>query len=318
MGYRELHLSTRPAALEVRDLHAAYGRTPILDRIDLTIGCGEIFGLLGRNGAGKTTLVRAICGRLRPLRGEIRVAGKAGARDRIGLVPQEIALYPHLTIRENLQLFGRLSGLSRRDTDLALDDVVRATGLEHRRSERVATLSGGWKRRVNLAAALLHRPDLLILDEPMAGIDLEARRQLDAVIRALQQTGMGILLITHDLAEAESLCSRVGFLQNGILAPQGAPRDLLQAAFGTRVEMILDFRTDLSEADRQALTRLGFRPSHDDQWTLTAEDPASTLPAELTRAGIAPAEMRFRRPGLESLFRDLPNPRQPASEEAAR
>ncbi len=84
----------------MRDLHAAYGRTPILDRIDLTIGCGEIFGLLGRNGAGKTTLVRAICGRLRPLRGEIRVAGKAGARDRIGLVPQEIALYPHLTIRK--------------------------------------------------------------------------------------------------------------------------------------------------------------------------------------------------------------------------
>ncbi|MFP5078006.1 ABC transporter ATP-binding protein [Rhizobium sp. YIM 134829] len=303
-----------PAALDVRDLRVAYGRNEVIRRVSLTIGQGEIFGLLGRNGVGKTTLVRAICGRLDPISGAVNIAGRSGrrARERIGLVPQEIALYTHLTVRENLLLFGRLSGLGADDTIASVDEIAMATGLRPRLADRIATLSGGWKRRVNLAAALLHRPALLILDEPMAGIDLDARLTLEAMIQTLQRSGLGILLITHDLPQAEALCSRVGFLQNGAIGLQGRPEALLDSAFGQKYEMMVEFRDMVPNEHRQALERMGFRRIRDERlWSIIADDPSTTLPTELRNAGISPTEMRFRKPGLDTLFRGLSDPSLP-------
>jgi len=165
--------------LSIDGLSVGYGSRQVLNNLRLQIAKGEIFGLLGPNGAGKTTLIRTICGRLKPQAGAVAVGGSRG-KDRVrrlGLAPQELALYSHLTIRENLEVFGCLSGIRRRDLCERLDWASKASQVAERLDERVEHLSGGWKRRVNITAAILHLPALLILDEPTAGVDIEARSQ---------------------------------------------------------------------------------------------------------------------------------------------
>jgi ABC-2 type transport system ATP-binding protein len=294
-----------PAALNVRGLSARYGSREVLRGVDLCIEAGEIFGLLGPNGAGKTSLVRAICGRLPPTVGSVAIAGRRvhrSASPSIGLAPQEIALYPTLTIRENLEVFGRLSGLTRKETSLAIEEACEAAHLVERLSERVDHLSGGWKRRVNVVAAILHRPALLILDEPTVGVDVDARNALHRMIQTLSSRGMGVLLITHDLHQAEFLCNRVGFLLNGILAPQGPPKVLLEAAFAEQGEFIIDFAEMLSIDQATMLQEMGFVATNRGlSWRLIGDRSLGHL-AEVERAGLKPREMHFRQPGLDSLF----------------
>lgn len=222
--------------LAVEGLEVRFGQRQVLRGLHLAIGPGEIFGLLGPNGAGKTTLIRTICGRVTPSAGSATIAGhRAGRRaalNHIGLVPQELALYMHLTVQENLVAFGRLSGLRRRDTNKAVAWALDAARLRERANDRVDILSGGWKRRVNIAAAILHNPSLLILDEPTVGVDVDARNELQDVIRDLSHSGMAVLLATHDLDQAETLCKTVGFLRDGVIDPLGTPRDLIGEVFG--------------------------------------------------------------------------------------
>jgi len=295
-----------PAALEVCDLSACYGDHEILRRINIRIERGEIFGLFGQNGAGKTTLIRAICNRLQPRAGKIVIGGQAirpGVSRQIGLVPQEIALYPHLTILENLQVFGRLSGLSAAATKDAIGEVIKHTALADRLHERVEVLSGGWKRRVNIAAAILHRPALLILDEPMVGVDIEARITLQNVILKLRDSGVGILLITHDLQQAETLCTQVGFLHKGVIAPQGAPRALLDLAFDGQHEIIIETELPVSATDEAVLRERGFSAVEGGQcWSVISNSPLHEITAHLEQSGMATKEIRFRKPGLDSLF----------------
>ncbi|MDS9468763.1 ABC transporter ATP-binding protein [Paracoccus sp. MBLB3053] len=295
-----------PAALDVRGLSARYGTRVVLRDVDLCIEPGEIFGLLGPNGAGKTSLVRAICGRLAPTHGTIAVAGRRDVRRAprsIGLAPQEIALYPALTIRENLEVFGRLSGLTKKETNLAIEEACESADLVDRLGQRVEHLSGGFKRRVNIVAAILHRPALLILDEPTVGVDVDARIALDRIIQTLARRGMGVLLITHDLHQAEVLCARVGFLLNGRLAPQGPPRTLLEATFAGQDEIIVELAQMLSVDQTTNLQQMGFVATNSGQsWHLIGNRSLDHLAGDLKRAGIAPREMRFRKPGLDSLF----------------
>lgn len=295
-----------PAALTVSGLSARYGDRHVLRGVDLSIKPGEIFGLLGPNGAGKTSLVRAICGRLRPTAGSITIAGRREGRTAsrsIGLAPQEIALYPSLTIQENLEVFGRLSGLTKSATGLAVEEACEAADLKDRLGERVELLSGGWKRRVNIVAAILHRPSLLILDEPTVGVDIDARNGLHSLIQELSGRGMGVLLITHDLHQAELLCAKVGFLLNGVLAPQGHPRALLDAAFAGQGEFIIEFAEPLSAGHATVLQQAGFIAADSGlSWHLVGDRSLGELAADLERSGIKPREMRFRQPGLDSLF----------------
>lgn len=295
-----------PAALAVNGLSARYGDRHVLRGVDLCIQPGEIFGLLGPNGAGKTSLVRAICGRLRPTAGSITIAGRHDGRAAsrsIGLAPQEIALYPSLTIQENLEVFGQLSGLTKSATRLAIEEACEAADLKDRLSERVELLSGGWKRRVNIVAAILHRPTLLILDEPTVGVDIDARDGLHCLIQALSGHGMGVLLITHDLHQAELLCAKVGFLLNGVLAPQGHPSALLDAAFAGQGEFIIEFAETPSIAHASVLQQAGFIAADSGlSWHLVGDRTLGELAADLEQSGIRPREMRFRRPGLDSLF----------------
>lgn len=295
-----------PAALEVCDLSACYGNREILRRIDLRIERGEIFGLFGQNGAGKTTLIRTICGRLKPRSGTVVIDGLAdrpSASRQIGLVPQEIALYSHLTISENLHVFARLSGLSTAATTDAVDEVIKHTALTDRLHDRVEVLSGGWKRRVNIAAAILHRPALLILDEPMVGVDIEARITLQNVMFKLRDSGVGILLITHDLQQAETLCTQVGFLHRGIIEPQGAPRILLDQAFGDQFEIIIETQVPASATDEAVLREHGFSPVEGGQcWSVISNSSLHEIAVHLEHSGMATKEIRFRKPGLDSLF----------------
>lgn len=307
-----------PAALSVAGLKIRYGKREVLRGLDLEVTKGEIFGLLGPNGAGKTTLIRTICGRLKPIAGQVSIVGQPVSRQslrRIGLVPQDIALYPHLTARENLEVFGQLSGLTRQQALAAMEWAGEAANIRERLDERIDILSGGWKRRVNIAAAILHRPDLLILDEPTVGVDVDARNGLHEVIQQLSQAGMGVLLATHDLDQAELLCARVGFLRGGVIAPQGNPRALIDETFRGQREIIIELRQNPTPAQARALDKSGFSPSNGSlSWSRIGQEAdrsAAALAEAFERAGLSTREIRFREPGLDSLFLHLS--REPAS-----
>jgi ABC-2 type transport system ATP-binding protein len=296
--------------LSVQSLVVRYRTRDVLTGLDLQIDPGAVFGLLGPNGAGKTTLIRTICGRVRPVSGSIAISGQPNSDRatlaRIGLVPQEIALYGHMTVRENLETFARLSGLGARQARDAVAWAEEAAHLSARVNERIEILSGGWKRRVNIAAAILHKPDLLILDEPTVGVDVEARNELHDVIRDLSGGGMGVLLATHDLDQAETLCSAVGFLRDGVIAPQGPPRQLIDEAFADETEIITELRAALTEKQFSVMRQAGFVPSNAGMtWSIMGSGEradAQVMSAMLANAGVSVREIRFRKPGLDTLF----------------
>lgn len=299
-----------PPVLQIEDLRVKYGRKTVLRNLSLSVGEGEIFGLLGPNGSGKTTLIRSICGRVKPDAGHIRILGRSNrtrqALRQVGLVPQEIALYPHLTGRENLTAFGRLSGLSRRETDRAVSSVIEATKLSEHVDDYVSTLSGGWKRRINIAAAILHRPSLLVLDEPMVGVDVDARGALHALIQDLSHGGLAVLLTTHDLDQAESLCGRVGILDRGSFSATGSPSALLRDAFDGRHEVLIELREPAPDPERRALVTMGFVERAEGlEWRglvkASSQDQAD-LVAAFRESNLNIKEVRHREPGLDSLF----------------
>jgi len=298
--------------LTIDALRVRYGRREVLKGLSLNVGKGEIYGLLGPNGAGKTTLIRTICGRIKPLSGDVVVAGHSPGKvalRQIGLVPQEIALYAHMTVQENLQTFGQLSGMDRHKVGEAIEWAMEAADLKSRRNERIEILSGGWKRRVNITAAILHRPALLILDEPTVGVDVDARNGLHEVIKQLSQTGMAVLLATHDLDQAETICTNVGFLRNGVIAPQGHPRQLVDQTFGSRREIIIELRRHPLSEHAGLLQRAGFSAFNGGMsWVMLGDATDRTiteLAASLVDAGIEAREVRSRAPGLDRLFLHL-------------
>lgn len=313
------------AALSISGLHTRYGVHDVLRGIDLKIAFGDIYGLLGPNGAGKTTLIRTICNRITPLRGTIQIEGipntERAAMRQIGLVPQEIALYGHLTVKENLEVFGRLSGLSHRETAAALEWVRHAARLDERLDQRVDILSGGWKRRVNIAAAILHRPALLILDEPTVGVDVDARNGLHELIMELSRAEMGILITTHDMEQAESICSTVGFLRGGKVSPQGHPRELVAGLYHDYKEIIIEMRQVPTPSQEKLLLEAGLLATNNNLSWSKFEHPDNIsdehLAYELAQHGIHPREIRLREPGLDSLFIHLSREHDQATKENA-
>jgi ABC-2 type transport system ATP-binding protein len=230
-------------ALACAGVTKRFGGVAALTGLDLDVPEGAFFGLLGPNGAGKTTLIRSVVGLTRPDGGSIRVFGRpawgegAGATRRdIGYAPQEVALDRFVPVRESLALHGRYFGMSRTDARRRADDMLMAFDLTARAGDYAHHLSGGMRRRLLLARALLHRPRLVILDEPTAGVDLELRHDLWAYIRALHADGTTILLTTHYIEEAEALCERVAFIRGGGIAAAGAPPDLRQRFRADRLE----------------------------------------------------------------------------------
>ncbi|NJL45645.1 MAG: ABC transporter ATP-binding protein [Leptolyngbyaceae cyanobacterium SM2_3_12] len=215
--------------LKLDNLCKHYGPKVVLQHLSLTLQPGEIYGLLGPNGAGKTTTINIICGLLEADTGTVYIAGKpAGAATKswIGVVPQSNLLYASLTCGQNLAFFGRLYGLSQPDCQQRIDICLEAVDLLGQKHTPVERLSGGMQRRLSLAAAMLHRPKLVILDEPTTGLDIEARHEVWGLIRQFKAMGVTVLLTSHLFDEVERLCNRVGILKQGQLLAEGTLGEL--------------------------------------------------------------------------------------------
>jgi ABC-2 type transport system ATP-binding protein len=208
--------------------------------LSLSIPEGAVFGLLGPNGAGKTTTIAMLSNLLRPAGGSLRVCGvdllrePRKVRRQIGLVPQDVALYPALTARENLRYFGRLFGMGGRDLDRRVEECLDLVGLRDHGDRRIETYSGGMKRRANLAAGIVHRPRLLFLDEPTVGIDPQSRSTILENLSRLQKEGMTLIYTTHYMEEAQQLCSRLAIIDSGRVIAEGLPEELIAAGDGCR------------------------------------------------------------------------------------
>jgi ABC-2 type transport system ATP-binding protein len=220
-------------ALRVSDLVKRYPTgTEALKGVDLRIGEGEFFGLLGPNGAGKSTLIHCTTGLAMPTSGDIEVFGHDAvrhygeARAAVGLAPQDLNLDQFLTLEETLDLHGGYFGMPKRDRRERIDELLEAFSLSAKKNDRTRSLSGGMKRRLVLARALMHRPRLLILDEPTAGVDVELRLELWHYVQRINAEGTTILLTTHYLEEAEQLCDKIAFINGGEIVAQGTSPEL--------------------------------------------------------------------------------------------
>ena len=306
--------------LSVRDVRHAFGQRQVLRGVSLEARAGEIYALLGPNGAGKTTLVRAICGRLKPTSGEVRLVGRdpyvdGAARAALGLAPQALALYQQLTVAENLAAFASLAGLSGRRAADAVRRAMAVTRTEERARSLVRVLSGGFQRRVNIAAAILADPKLLVLDEPTVGVDLPAREAISEILRGLRAEGVAILLVTHDLEHAGALANRVGFLRDGEKVLEGDPAALIAESFGDRMEVEVDVG-EAGEGGAAHLAAEGLEPAPTPGvWTCLAPDGyafAGGLAGRLQGAGVEVLEVRVRRPSLQHLFARVAEQRRAA------
>jgi ABC-2 type transport system ATP-binding protein len=207
--------------LDIKSLKKSFGSLVAVDDVSFSLAGGQLIGLLGPNGAGKTTTVSMIAGLLTPDRGEVLVGGKPHAGDtdpakrRIGLVPQDLALYDELTARDNLRFFGSLYNLTGRALDDAIGAAMHLVELTDRLKDRVKTFSGGMKRRLNLAAGLLHDPDILLLDEPTVGVDPQSRNAIFDNLETLKRRGKALLYTTHYMEEAERLADRIVVIDHG-------------------------------------------------------------------------------------------------------
>lgn len=224
------------SALAVADLSKSFGSVRAVAGISFQLRHGEQLGLLGPNGAGKSTLIRSISGRVVPDRGQITLFGKllprCGGREQLGVVPQELAVYPDLTCRENLEVFGRLHGLARGLLAERVDWALQWIGLQDRAHRLVKTLSGGMKRRINIACSVLHEPRVLLLDEPTVGVDPQSRERIYDMLATLRQKGASTLLTTHHLDEAEHRCDRILIIDEGAVVASGTVRELISNTVG--------------------------------------------------------------------------------------
>ena len=250
-----------PSPLQVTGLRKSYGDREVVAGISFELKPGECFGLLGPNGAGKTTTLRLCLGLTEPDAGSIMLAGfpvpeqSRAARARLGVVPQVDNLDPDFTVRENLLIYGRYFGLSQSDVASRIPDLLEFAGLGTRGDSRIQALSGGMKRRLTLARALLNDPDLISLDEPTTGLDPQARHLIWERLRQLLNQGKTILLTTHFMDEAERLCNRIAILDQGKLIIQGAPRDLITEHIEPHVvEVYGDGATEWGETHGGALS----------------------------------------------------------------
>jgi len=301
------------AVVSVSDVVMSFGAVRALDGVSLEVEPGIVYGLLGPNGAGKTTLIRVLATLLRPSAGRAEVAGidvladPEAARARIGLAGQFAAVDEYLTGRENVEMVGRLYGLGRRDARTRAADILERIGLAEAAGRQVKTYSGGMRRRLDLAASLVGRPQVMFLDEPTTGIDPRSRMDVWEMVEDLVADGTTVLLTTQYLEEADRLAARIGVIDHGRIISEGTADELKNTFGGDVLELAVD------EADRDAavavLRRLtGEDPALDRTGTsmrVPARDGAQTLVEAvlaLNDASIAPRDIALHRPTLDDVF----------------
>jgi len=273
--------------ISLHNLSKRFGTLLAVDDLSLEIGAGEVFGLLGPNGAGKTTTVNLAVGLLRPDSGSVELAllgppSSAKVRAKIGVAPQALALYDNLSAEENLRFFGRMQGLSGRRLSERVTWALDFVQLSDRRRDRVKTYSGGMKRRLNLAVALVHDPPILFLDEPTVGVDPQSRNAVFQNIKAMRKEGRTIVYTTHYMEEAERLCDRVGIMDRGKLLALDSVDNLI-AAHGGKTLIIAEHA--------------------DGETRIETDDPMSQLAA--IQQGRRLLRLRVERPDLEGVFLNL-------------
>jgi ABC-2 type transport system ATP-binding protein len=297
--------------LQVSNVTKRYGALTALDDLSLDIARGEFFGLLGPNGAGKSTLMSLISGLRAPdagtltLDGQTLTAAGKGARLSLGLVPQHIALYPELTADENLRIFGELHGLRGPELRARIDEALEAVQLTDRRRARVKTFSGGMQRRLNLVASLLHRPKLLLCDEPTVGVDPQSRNAIFDYLERLNREGLTIIYSTHYMEEATRLCSRIGIIDHGKLHALGTLDALL-----TRLPFEEEVRSPATPETAPLVTGLagqGEIITTDGQHRFRPESgfKLSQFFARAESLALPPRLFTVQRPTLEALFLHL-------------
>ena len=295
----------------VRKTYAA-GATEALRGVSLQVRAGERFALLGPNGAGKTTLVSLIATLLTPTAGAVRVFGRDAVREarqvraEIGLVPQEIALYPMLSADENLHFFGAMQDLGGRLLRERIDEALAITGLAAQRQKKVQTFSGGMKRRLNLAAGLLHHPRLLLLDEPTVGVDPQSRAEILGAVRALnEEHGITVLYTTHYMDEVETLCPRVAIIDHGEIIADDRVSALSGDASGASVTVRCDAPGRLAEGLRRAERVTEVLEAESGEVTFTAATSSAAL-ATLVRVAatdsIEVQDIMVSKVSLEQVF----------------
>ncbi len=301
--------------VEVRGIRKRFGEIEAVRGIDFRVEEGETYGLLGPNGAGKTTTISIIAGLLRRDAGDVLVGGMpmdvgaAEPRALIGLVPQELAIYPDLTGRENLRFFGRLYGLSGTVLSRRVDEVLEVIGLRDRADDRADEYSGGMKRRLNIGIGLLHEPRLLILDEPTVGVDPQSRNAILESVEALSATGRGVLYTTHYMEEAERLCDRVGIIDEGRLVAEGTRRELVRLV-GEQDRVRLQGAGDLGGAAAafRSLEAVAEVIVADHALEVITADATTLLPELLREAattGMTVTRVEVSQPDLETVFLHL-------------
>ena len=288
-------------AVDACQVHKHYGSLHALDGVDMRIEQGEFFGLLGPNGAGKTTLINLLAGLALPDGGQISVLGHdvvkqyRDSRRQLGVVPQELVFDPFFTVRETLRLQSGYFGL--RHNDAWIDEVMHHLDLADKADTNMRKLSGGMKRRVLVAQALVHKPPVIVLDEPTAGVDVELRQSMWRFIRQLNRDGHTVLLTTHYLEEAEALCGRIAMLKRGRVVALDSTQNLLSSITGCRV------RLKLSGALPPILSaQLVERTDEAYLLALPAYQALEQVLAQLREAGVTVLEMELQQPDLEDVF----------------
>jgi len=297
--------------LRVENVSKSYGQLRAVQDVTFEVRAGEIYGLLGPNGAGKTTTISMISGLLRPDAGKIMVNGidvwtnPRPAKSALGVVPQDIALYEELSALENLEFWGRLAGLKRADAKSRALELIKALALEGRAKEPIKSYSGGMKRRINIGCRLVHRPKLLLLDEPTVGIDPQARSNILDFVRGLSSDGTAILYTTHYLEEAETLCQRIGIIDQGRLLAEGTLPELQKRLGGDRVFLM---EGDFTSADpsqwpgfEKKFRLIQKSDKHIAVTALGEADPADCL-RELLRLPVRAENVMLKRPSLNDVF----------------
>ncbi len=287
--------------LVVEQVHKSFGEVKALQGVSFQVAPGEILGLLGPNGAGKTTLLSLVAGLLAPDGGRVLIDGHSprqmSVRARVGVAPQGLALYEELTAAENLSFLGRLYGLHGQDLQRRVQECLELAGLSSRAHDRVKTYSGGMKRRLNLLCALVHDPELLLLDEPTVGVDPQTRAYLFEWIERLRDSGKTIIYATHYMEEAARLCQRVAILDRGRLLALDRVRALVEKYGG---ESTVELRL---RGEPRPDWRLPGQPRHGVLHWQTAT-PLEDL-VELSRQGVTWEDVSIRSPDLETVFLKL-------------
>jgi ABC-2 type transport system ATP-binding protein len=306
-----------PPILRANNLVKKFGDLTAVDDVSFEIYEGEIFSLLGPNGAGKTTTISMLSTLLAPTSGDAMINGfsikndNMQVRNYIGIVPQEIALYDDLTALENLYYWGRLYNLGGRALELRVAEVLEQIGLTDRAKDRIKTYSGGMKRRVNIAAGLLHKPRLLFMDEPTVGIDPQSRRMILDKVKELNQQGMAILYTTHYMEEAQELSNRVGIIDHGKLIAVGTQEELTkQVGEYDSIHILTDPMDDLSSIAAKlqgfdGITRVTVDESGLILITSNAETNLAPIIQEVSQAGARIKSIEIIEPNLETVFLHL-------------